>query len=75
MTDDPWAWAQDDPTPFSLMMLKGWDESTERLYRSLDAPRYIHSFWQHELSYQSRVVPGVSVTIDILIPHYTDRSK
>lgn len=49
------------------------DENMRRFYEGMGAPCYIHSFWQHEVSYQSRVVPGVSVTINVLMPHYTDR--
>lgn len=49
------------------------DEAMRRMYAAMGAPCFIHSFVQHEVSYQSQAVPGVSVTIDVLLPHYTDR--
>ena len=49
------------------------DGNMRRFYAASGAPCFIHSFWRHEVSYQSKVVPGVSVTIDVLMPHYTDR--
>lgn len=53
--------------------LASLDEMTRRLYDAMDAPRFVHSYWRHELSFQSQSVPGVSLTIDVLFPHYTDR--
>jgi hypothetical protein len=58
-----------------LELLKGWDRDMAKFYAAQDAPRFIHSLWRHEVSYRSQVVPDVSVTIEILIPHYTDRYK
>lgn len=59
--------------PRVVTLLRSHDGNMRRLYAGMDAPCFIHSFWRHEVSYQSQVVPGVSVTIDVLMPHYTDR--
>jgi hypothetical protein len=55
-------------------VLNAWDESMINVYDSLGVTRYIDSFHKHEVSFESSAVPGVFLTLDILMPHYTDRS-
>jgi hypothetical protein len=71
--------ARDAPEQGPLMAgvaadaIRSHTAAMERLYEGLDAPCFIHSFWPHDLTYQSQAVPGVSVTIPVLFPHFTDR--
>lgn len=54
-------------------LIDAHDHAMRALYAGMGAPCYVSAFVQHEVSYQSQAVPGVSVTIPILLPHYTDR--
>lgn len=53
--------------------VQSWMGTAARIYEAEGMSHYIHSVWQHDVSYRSSVCPDVSVTIPVLFPHYTDR--
>lgn len=49
-------------------------ESMRRFYEASGAPCYVHSYSRHEVHFPSQTVPGVTLVIDVMVPHYTDRA-